>query len=147
VRYSPDRVGLERKWSMHRSVFVLSLVAALALSCSAPVRPYTCRVDPEFADVDVHAAWGCNRDVLRRIVRGKAFSLREFRSAADFFEDLTGLRVDWDGTFVGMLPGPDLDRDLEDLDAWYELHRHGLRWDAGPGKVVLEGLAPAPEPG
>ena len=138
---------MERKRRMSRSVFVVSLLAALALSCTAPVRPYMCRVDPVIADVDVHAAWACNRDVLRRIVRGKAFSLREFRSAADFFEDLTGLRVDWDGTFVGMLPGPDLGRDLEDLDAWYELHRYRLRWDAGQGKVVFDGLAPAPAPG
>jgi len=106
-----------------------------------------CRVDPELADVDAHAVWACNRDVLRRIVRGKKFSLREFRSASAFFKGLTGLQVDWSGNFVGMLPGPDLDRDLEDLDAWYALHRDRLRWDGGQGEIVLDGLASAPGAG
>ena len=91
-----------------------------------------------------HAVWICNRDVLRRIVRGKAFSLREFRSAFEFFEDLTGLEVDWNGTTLGLLPGPDLDQDLEALDAWYELNKDKLSWDAGLGKIVFAGLAPTP---
>ena len=126
---------------MRRSILILSLFALSAVSCSAPVRQYACKIAPETEDVEVYAAWTCNRDVLRRVVRGKKFSLREFQLASEFFDDLTGLRVDWQGTFVGMLPGPDLRHDLDDLDAWYEFNKGKLRWDAGLGKIVFTGLA------
>jgi len=113
-----------------------------ATACSAPVRRYACRIEPEVASVDVDAVWKCNRDVLRRIVRGKQFSLREFRLASEFFEELTGLQVDWMGTFAAESPGPEVRRDLEDLDAWYELNKDKLTWDADLGRIVFEGLAP-----
>lgn len=125
------------RWILIPSLFALSIV-----SCSAPVREYACKLDPELADVEVHTVWTCNRDVLRRVVRGKKFSLREFQFASEFFEDLTGMRADWQEAGVGTIPGPDLKHDLDDLDAWYELNMGRLRWDAGLGKIVFEGLAP-----
>ena len=120
------------------------LVVAAAVACSAPVRPYVCAVDPHAADVDVHTAWTCNRDVLRRASRKKAFSLREFRAAAAFFEELTGLQVDTRSSHLGPLPGQELRQDIQDLDAWYALNKDKLRWDSGLGKIVFEGLAAVP---
>ncbi len=121
------------------------LIAAAAAGCTAPVRNYVCAIEPQASavDVDVHAAWTCNRDVLRRASRGKPFSLREFRAAAAFFEDLTGLRVDSRPSHLGAMPGSELRQDVRDLDAWYEANGNKLRWDAGLGKIVFEGLAPA----
>lgn len=127
---------------MRRVTLILVLLSLALAACSAPVRKYACRIDPETAGVDVHAVWTCNRDVLQRVVRGKQFSLREFRLASEFFEELTGMRVDWDGAYVGMVPGRELRQDLEELDAWYELNRDKLDWDADLGRIVYEGLAP-----
>jgi hypothetical protein len=121
---------------------ILAMSATLALGgCAAPVRPYRCSIDPAKAEVDVHAVWSCNRDVLGRAARGKRFSIRELVLAAEFFEQLTGLRVDTQPISIGVLPGGDLGRSLEDLDAWYKLHRSRLTWDAGTGTVVLTELA------
>ena len=128
---------------MRHAILVAGLLAATAaVACSAPVRPYVCAVDPQAADVDVHTMWTCNRDVLRRASCGKAFSLREFRAASTFFAELTGLQVDSRPSHLGALPGRELRQDVRDLDAWYELNRNKLRWDAGLGKIVFEGLAP-----
>jgi len=130
---------------MRQSILVAGLLATVvALACSAPVRPYVCAIDPQAAgvDVDVHTVWTCNRDVLYRAARKKAFSLREFREAAAFFEQLTGLQVDTRPSHLGALPGPELRQDVRDIDAWYEINKDKLRWDAGLGKIVYEGLAP-----
>ena len=130
---------------MRKAILVLGLFAVLASSaCSAPVRRYVCVVDPQAGSplVDVDAQWRCNRNVLYRAARKKAFSLREFREAAAFFEQLIGLQVDTRSSHLGVLPGPGLRKDVRDLDAWYELNKGKLRWDAGLGKIVYEGLAP-----
>ena len=131
---------------MRRPILVVSLLAAAAaVACSAPVRPYACTIDPQATDVEVHTVWTCNRDVLRRASRKKAFSLREFRQATAFFEELTGLQVDTRPSHLGALPGRDLRQDVQDLDAWYELNKDKLNWDAGLGKIVFAGLAPTPD--
>ena len=118
------------------------LIASGLVACSAPVRPYVCINEPGSVDVDAYAVWSCNRDVLRRAAGRKPFSLREFESAARFFERLTGIRLDTRWSHLGRLPGPELRRDLADLDAWYELNRASLRWDSERGDVVIDGLAP-----
>jgi hypothetical protein len=121
----------------------LLLVAGL-ISCSAPVRNYACATEPGGTHVDAAAAWSCNRDVLRRAAKQKAFSMREFESAARFFEQLTGIELDTRESHLGQrLPGPRLWRDLQDLDAWYELHGASLRWDPARGEVVVDRLAPS----
>lgn len=129
---------------------LVCLLGSLAgtLSCSAPVRPYACTVEPQGTDVDVHSIWSCNREILRRAARGKKFSMREFRAAVAFFEDVVGLRVDTRPSHLDVvLPGENLTRDLEVLDVWYVLHQGKLRWDSGLRKVVFAGLAPAPGEG
>ncbi len=131
---------------MRQAILVAVLLATMAaLACRAPVRPYMCAVDTQAVevDVDVHTVWTCNRKVLYRAARKKAFSLREFREAAAFFERLIGFRVDTQPSHLGALPGPELRQDVRDLDAWYELNKGKLRWDAGLGKIVYEGLAPS----
>jgi len=129
---------------MRHAILVAGLLATMAaFSCRAPVRPYVCAVDTQAVgvDVDVHSVWTCNREVLYRAARKKAFSLREFREAAAFFEQLIGFQVDTQASHLGALPGPDLRQNVRDLDAWYELNRGKLRWDAGLGKIVYAGLA------
>jgi hypothetical protein len=130
---------------MRHAILVAAwLATAATLACSAPVRPYACAVDPQISevDVDVHTVWTCNRDVLRRASRNKKFSLREFRGAVAFFQELTGLRVDTRASHLGAIPGRDLSQDVRDLDAWYELNKNKLNWDAGLSKIVFAGLAP-----
>ena len=123
------------------AMFCLLTIAASA--CSAPVRDYHCAIEPERepAAIDVHSMWSCNRDVLRRAAGRKAFSMREFHAAAQFFESVTGLQVDTRWTHLGGVPGSDLRQDLQALDVWYATNRDKLRWDAGLGLVVYEGLA------
>jgi hypothetical protein len=131
---------------MRKAFLLVGLLVVLSIaSCRAPVRPYLCVIDPqiEAGQVDVDAQWRCNRDVLYRAARLKAFSLREFHQAAAFFEQLIGLQVDTRSSHLGTLPGPGLRQDVRDLDAWYELNKEKLRWDAGLGKILYEGLAPA----
>ena len=130
---------------MRRLILVVGLLAAAAAAaCSAPVRPYACAIDPQTADVDVYTVWTCNRDVLRRASRKKAFSLREFQAATTFFEELTGLQLDTRPSHLGALPGRELRQDVRALDAWYELNKDKLSWDAGLGKIVFAGLAAVP---
>ena len=129
-----------------RHAILVGLLAAAVLACSAPVRDYTCVIEPRApasVQVDVHTVWMCNRDVLYRAARKKPFSLREFREAAAFFEELSGLKIETRSSHLGPLPGRDLRQDVRDLDAWYEINRDKLNWDAGLGKVLFEGLAPA----
>jgi hypothetical protein len=134
---------VKRSDTRHAILAAGLLVTLAALACRAPVRPYVCAVDMQAVgvDVDVHSVWTCNRKVLYRAARKKAFSLREFREAAAFFEQLIDFQVDTQPSHLGVLPGPDLKQDVRDLDAWYELNHGKLRWDAGLGKIVYAGLA------
>jgi hypothetical protein len=123
------------------AILGLLLVTGL-LSCSAPVRNYACATG-NGADVDASSVWSCNRDVIRRAAGKKPFSIREFESAARFFEQLTGIELDTRESHLGRLPGEGLWRDLQDLDAWYDLHGASLHWDREHGVVVLDRLAPS----
>jgi hypothetical protein len=115
------------------------LLAALllGLGCSAPVAYYQCDDLVGRVELDARTVWDCNRDVMRRVARGKKFSLREFRSAAEFFEDLTGIPADTRDTRQGTQPGPGVRDDLKRWDAWYRDHRDSLVWDDKTGSVRL----------
>jgi len=128
-----------------RAVFAIlgPLIVAGLVSCSAPVRNYACRIETGQAGVDAQAVWSCNRDVIRRAAGRKAFSLREFENAARFFEELTGIELDARESHLGRMPGSKLWQDLQDLDAWHELHGASLRWNRDRGAVELERLAPS----
>ena len=78
---------------------------------------------------------------MKRAVHGKKFSLREFRSAAVFFEELTGIPADTRDTRQGPQPGSGLKQNLADWDAWYGEHRDALVWDASTGTVRLSDRA------
>ena len=104
VRYSRM---VKRSDARHAILAAGLLVTLAALACRAPVRPYVCAVDTQAVgvDVDVHSVWTCNRKVLYRAARKKAFSLREFREAAAFFEQLIDFQVDTQPSHLGVLPG------------------------------------------
>lgn len=121
---------------MRRAVPALALVV-IVLGCAGKARPYVCLTPAVQAAPDVHAIWECNRGIMERIVRGKKFSIREFENAAEFFGRLTGIAADWNGTYVGPVPGPKLKENLQDWDAWYGGNADRLVWDADAAPAGL----------
>ncbi|HXV76591.1 MAG TPA: hypothetical protein VD788_09745 [Candidatus Polarisedimenticolaceae bacterium] len=115
----------------------LCLAAALlsAVGCSAPVAHYRCDFDARGVEPDVTTVWKCNRDVIERVVDGERFSLREFRGAARFFSESTGIPADTRETRQGTQPGLGLRENLDQWDAWYVAHRDSLVWDERSGTV------------
>lgn len=114
-----------RLWN---AAVVVAVVGAIA-GCSAPRTPYACAIKLEATAVDVQEVWNCNREIIVRIVKGKKFTLREFERASLFFESLTGVPPDTRVGSDGKLPGPELDQDLAQWDAWYEENGARLVWD------------------
>ena len=97
--------------------------------CSAPVKDYECVLLPVEPAPDPHALWDCHRDIVRRALRGKKFTLREFREAADFFESLTAIPAAATATPHGLVPTKDLKQSLTAWDEWYATHGSRLYWD------------------
>ena len=49
--------------------------------------------------------------------------------ACKFFEELTGIPIRGEGTFVGWLPNEHTAEDLEAVREWYSMNRDRLYWD------------------
>jgi hypothetical protein len=81
--------------------------------------------------------WDCNRGIMVRATKKKKFSLREFWSAAEFFEELTGIAADMRDSRQGPLPGPDLRDNLDAWDRWYLENGDRLVWDPATSSVHL----------
>lgn len=123
---------------MRQCVWVLLFAALGGLAsegCSTRPREYQCIAAVDSSVVDVDAIWSCNRKIIVHAIKGKGFSLREFRHAATFFERVTGIPADVRPSEQGTLPGPRLDRSLEAWDGWLHNHAGGLQWDAERGSV------------
>jgi len=115
---------------------IAALAALPAAGCGTKLRDYRCATAAEAAQVEIEAVWSCNRKIIVRAVRGKRFSLREFRGAVAFFEGITGIPADTRPSELGILPGPRLDRSLTAWEDWLRDHPAGLRRNAGHGEVV-----------
>jgi hypothetical protein len=113
------------------------LVLLCACSCATHLRPYACAATA--AEVDPHEAWACHRDIARRAAQGKEFTLREFREAAGFFEDLTGIPADVVPTDLGPIPGRGMRESLARWDAWYQANAASLAWDPHARRVFSAG--------
>ena len=117
----------------------LGLLAAVLFSwaCSAPVAYYKCDALTGAPEIDAKTVWDCNRGIIARVARGKRFSLREYRSAADFFAGLTGIPADTRETRQGDQPGAGVRENLAQWDSWYRDHGDALVWDPASGSVRL----------
>ena len=127
-------------------VLVLVVLAPLCGGCSRSakyVRPYQCDTLPDTRSVDTRAVWDCNRDIMVRATKKKKFSLREFREAAEFFEQLTGIAADTRASRQGSLPGAGLRENLDAWDGWYRENGERLVWVPATSSVRL----PANDPG
>ena len=124
-----------------RSLAVAIAACLLAVGCASPTSYYRCDDPPQRPKVDPRDVWKCNVEVMRRIVKGGDFSLREFWGAAAFFEELTGIPADARETHYGRVPGPELRDSLRSWNDWYLQHGERLVWDSATGKVRL----PAPD--
>lgn len=123
-----------------KRVWILLFVALGGLAsggCGTRLREYRCVVAAETPSVDVDAIWSCNRRIIVHAIKGRGFSLREFRQAAAFFERVTGIPADVRPSEQGILPGPDLERSLGAWDAWLADHPGQLEWDAERRAVVV----------
>jgi len=112
------------------------LLALAAAGCTRPVRDYACVREPGEA-ASAPRMWECNREVMRRVVGGGRFSLREYRGAAAFFVRLTGIDTESLSTPVGPVPARGLRHTLELWDAWYAAHGDRLVYDAATGSLRL----------
>jgi hypothetical protein len=134
---------------MRRLSSVVTLTLALALlstpGCSRSakyVMPYECDKLPDPDAVDARDVWDCNRSIMVQATKKKKFSLREFWSAAEFFEELTGIAADMRDSRQGPLPGADLPQNLEAWDRWYRENGDRLTWDPATSSVVLSPVDP-----
>jgi len=116
---------------------LLALGTWLSAGCSAPVKYYECGNLDDEPRIDARAVWDCNRDVMKHIVNGKKFSLREFRGAAEFFEELTGIPADVRRGRSGPMPGPRLPDNLRAWDHWYRNNGEHLVWDPETSSIRL----------
>jgi len=117
------------------SIVVLALGLLPAPGCSTTVKQYECAALTGLPSVDARAVWDCNREIMRRVVKKKQYTMREFSLAAEFFSDLTGLPADVTQTARGLLPGDGLKQNLRDWDAWLTREADRLYWDAAEGRV------------
>lgn len=102
---------------------LLGLLAAPACF-RRPVRDYACPAPDATASSTSPAVWDCNRAIVRRILRGRSFSLREYQAAAAYFEGLTGVPAGSKHTRQGEVPDPDALREAAARwDAWYAERR------------------------
>jgi len=107
----------------------------LAGGCSTKVRPYECATLVEADAVDAAQLWECNREIMVRVAKRKKFTIQEFESASEFFENLTGIPADSRSTPVGPVPGKGVKQDLREWDAWLKGRR--IYWDPTEGKVKV----------
>lgn len=124
------------------SIVVIALVLAVLppVGCSRSakyVKNYQCDTLPDPQTLDARAVWDCNRSIMVRATKKKKFSLREFWSAAEFFEELTGIAADMRDSRQGPLPGADLRDDLDAWDRWYLENGDRLVWDPATSSVRL----------
>jgi len=120
---------------MIRRLFAVSIGVLMATACSAPVSYYQCDTLTGTPRVDAHTIWDCNREIMNRVVHQKMFSLREFRSAAEFFSGLTGIPADTRETRQGIQPGAGIEQDLARWDAWYRENGDSLVLDPESGRI------------
>ena len=121
-------------------VIVLVLAVLLPVGCSRSakyVKYYECDTLPDPQTVDARAVWDCNRNIMVRASKKKKFSLREFWSAAEFFEELTGVAADVRESRQGPLPGAELRENLDAWDRWYRENGDRLVWDPVTSSVRL----------
>lgn len=119
-------------------VIVLALAVLLPAGCSRSakyVKYYECETLPDPQTVDAKAVWDCNRNIMVRASKKKNFSLREFWSAAEFFEQLTGIAADVHDSRQGPLPGENLRENLDAWDRWYLENGNRLVWDPASSSV------------
>ena len=95
---------------------LLLLVIGGGAGCRAPVRNYECD------GVTASDPWRCNLRIVERAARGKRFSLRQFEAAHAFFLERTAIDLSHRPTPQGLLPGPNLKRDLRRLRQWAADH-------------------------
>lgn len=118
-------------------VLFLAIACSLSAGCAAPTMSYRCGELTRGPSVDARSLWQCHRDIMSRVVDGKKFTLREYSRAARFFEEVTGIPTDARPRYPGMVPGPDLARDIEKWDGWFAEFGDRLRWDAEGGRVTI----------
>ena len=100
-------------------ILLLAALAGLATAgCATKIRNYRCTPIAEATSAEYDSIWTCNRKIIVRAIKGKGFSLREFRYAVEFFETATGIPADVRQSEQGIVPGPRLDRSLEAWDDW-----------------------------
>ena len=124
------------------SIVVIALVLAVLLpvGCGRSakyVRAYQCDTLPDPQTVDARTVWDCNRSIMVRATKKKKFSLREFWSAAEFFEELTGTAADVRDSRQGPLPGAGLRENLDTWDRWYIENGDRLLWDPATSSIRL----------
>lgn len=124
-----------------RAAAILLLLGPALAGCRAPVREYRCAVSPAQAEVDPHGVWDCHRDIAARAAKRGKVTLREFRRASEFFEELTGIPADELPTDLGPLPGERMRDSLRRWDAWYAENGSRLYWDAAATRVAVRPAA------
>jgi hypothetical protein len=62
-------------------------------------------------------------------------TLVEFQDAVEFFDELTGVPLRGDGSYVGFMPTAETLEDFKLVETWYEKNKENLCWDSMSGTI------------
>jgi hypothetical protein len=87
---------------------------------------------------EVRDAWESHRNTLIAMARSGHYMWPAYDEAVDFFERVTQLKANDDGSDIGRMPTGELESDIAAWDAWLSTHASCLRWNASQSMVECE---------
>lgn len=109
---------------------IVLVIFILSASCGQRVK-----IDPADA-AKAEVLWQQHEDAVVRALHGVSRG-EEFGEACLFFQKLTGIQIHGDGSFVGWLPTPGAEQDLQHLRLWHRKNRGRIYWDAESHSVKI----------
>ena len=127
------------KFTLHLLLFPLVLASACAQE--QPKQQAVTSETREPAPATVESVWHSHEMVIHKALEGGPIFEDRYMAACKFFENLTGITIRGEGTFVGWLPNEHTAADLQAVRDWYSANQHRLYWDEESKSVQVRGQA------
>ncbi len=121
-------------------VLISLLVAGFAgVACAPePAERQVAISKPQRSTPDsVESMWHSHEVVIQAALDGGPVFEDRYMEACKFFEELTGIPVRGEGTFVGWMPNEHTAEDLRAIHEWYSINRDRLYWDDGTKSIKI----------
>lgn len=89
----------------------------------------------------VDASWRRNERIVEAALNGVVVE-DGFLKSSIFFEEITGIAIHGQGTFLGWLPNEQSKEDFQRIQAWYSENKNRLYWDPKLQKVRVHPVEP-----